>query len=173
MTDEPGIASVANLLAHAYAMENEAHERYLDLAEQLEVHHNDEVAALFRKMAKIEQLHVQKILERVGDLELPRLSPWEYRWPGAEAPESAGIGEAHYMMTPHHALGMALRAEQRALEFYTGVLESGGEASVQALARELAEEEREHVELVKTWLAKYPEPAANWADDPDPPMHQE
>src|SRR3972149_7181408 len=109
MTDEPGIASVANLLAHAYAMENEAHERYLDLAEQLEVHHNDEVAALFRKMAKIEQLHVQKILERVGDMELPRLSPWEYRWPGAEAPETAGIGEAHYMMTPHHALGMALR----------------------------------------------------------------
>jgi rubrerythrin len=173
MTEGPGIADVANLLAHAHAMESEAHERYLDLAEQLDVHNNTEVAALFRKMAQIEQLHVQKILERVGDLELPRLSPWEYRWPGAEAPETAGIGEAHYMMTPHHALSMALRAEQRALEFYTGVLESGGDASVQALARELAEEEREHVALVKTWLAKYPEPAANWADDPDPPMHQE
>ena len=173
MTEGPGIADVANLLAHAHAMESEAHERYLDLAEQLDVHNNTEVAALFRKMAQIEQLHVQKILERVGDMELPRLSPWEYRWPSAEAPETAGIGEAHYMMTPHHALSMALRAEQRALEFYTGVLESGGDASVQALARELAEEEREHVALVKTWLAKYPEPAANWAEDPDPPMHQE
>jgi rubrerythrin len=173
MTEGPGIADVANLLAHAHAMESEAHERYLDLAEQLDVHNNTEVAALFRKMAQIEQLHVQKILERVGDMELPRLSPWEYRWPGAEAPETAGICEAHYMMTPHHALSMALRAEQRSLEFYTGVLESGGDASVQALARELAEEEREHVALVKTWLAKYPEPAANWAEDPDPPMHQE
>ncbi|HEY5598038.1 MAG TPA: ferritin family protein [Kiloniellales bacterium] len=173
MTENPGIANVADLLAHALAMESEAHDRYLDLAEQLEVHHNTEVAALFRKMAKIEQLHVQKILERVGGLELPRLSPWEYRWLDAEAPEAAAIGEAHYMMTPHHALSMALRAEQRALEFYTRVLAGGGEASMQALARELAEEERGHVELVKAWLAKYPKPAADWAEDPDPPLHQE
>ena len=173
MTEGPGIASVADLLAHAHAMESEAYERYLDLAEQLEVHHNAEVAALFRKMAKIEQQHVRKILERVGDLELPHLSPWEYRWLDAETPETVGLGEAHYMMTPHHALSMALGAEQRALEFYTRVLEDDGDTSVRELARELAEEEREHVELVKAWLAKYPKPAADWAEDPDPPMNQE
>lgn len=173
MTESPGIASVADLLAHAHAMESEAYERYLDLAEQLEVHHNTEVAALFRKMAKIERQHVQKILDRVGDLELPHLSPWEYRWLDAEAPEAAGIGEAHYMMPPHHALSMALAAEQRALEFYTRVLEGGGDTSMRELARELAEEEREHVALVEAWLAKYPAPAADWAEDPDPPSHQE
>jgi rubrerythrin len=33
----------------------------------------------------------------------------------------------------------------------------------------MAEEEREHVELVEKWLAKYPEPEAGWDDDPDPP----
>ena len=173
MTENPGITSVADLLAHAHAMESEAHERYLDLAEQLELHHNVEVATLFRKLAHIEQLHVQKILERVGDLELPRLSPWEYRWLDDEAPEAASAGEAHYMMTPHHALSLALRAEQRALDFYSSVLAAGGDSTVQELAHDLAEEEREHVELVKTWLAKYPEPAADWAEDPDPPMHQE
>ncbi len=173
MTENPGIASVADLLAHAHAMESEAHERYLDLAEQLELHRNVEVATLFRKLAQIEQLHVRKILDRVGALELPHLSPWEYRWLDDEAPEAASIGEAHYMMTPHHALSLALRAEQRALDFYSSVLEGGGNSSVQELARELAVEEREHVELVKTWLAKYPEPGADWAEDPDPPVYQE
>jgi rubrerythrin len=174
MTDGPDIASVAELLTNALAMENEAHERYLDLAEQLEVHHNTEVAALFRKMATIEQIHVRKILVRAGDLKLPHLPPWEYRWAGADSPEAAGLDEAHYMMTPHHALSMALRAEQRALDFYTKVLESGaGDTAMRELARELAEEEREHVELIETWISKYPKPTADWAEDPDPPSHQE
>lgn len=173
MSEPAGIASVLELLAHAYAMEQEAYERYHDLADQLEVHHNDEVSALFRKMATVEHLHVQKILERAGDRELPRLPPWEYRWTDAESPESVGVGEAHYMMTPHHALTLALKAEQRALAFYSRILEAGGAGEMVDLARELAEEEREHVALVEAWLAKYPAPAADWAEDPDPPMHQE
>jgi len=173
MSDQPGIAGVADLLAHAHAMEREAHERYLDLAEQLEVHNNQEVAALFRKMAAVEQLHVQKILERAGAIDLPQLSPWEYRWPDAEAPEAVGVGEAHYLMTPHHALSLALGAERRALAFYNDILEQGAASEVLTLARELAVEEREHVALMEAWLAKYPEPEPGWAEDPDPPVYQE
>jgi len=54
---------VGELLAHAKAMESEALERYLELAEQMEVHHNPEVAELFRKMARVERKHVEKILQ--------------------------------------------------------------------------------------------------------------
>ena len=36
---------------------------------------------------------------------------------------------------------------------------------------ELVEEEREHVELVRAWLKKVPEPDTDWANDPDPPHY--
>ena len=38
-------------------------------------------------------------------------------------------------------------------------------------ALELQDEEREHVELVRAWLKKVPEPDADWAIDPDPPRY--
>ena len=43
------ILSIEELLAHAHRMEAEASERYAELADQMEVHNNDEVATLCRK----------------------------------------------------------------------------------------------------------------------------
>jgi rubrerythrin len=168
--DPIAIQSVAELLAHAHAMENEACERYQDLAEQMEVHNNLEVAELFRKMAKIERLHVEKILQRAGDIELPHIPPWEYQWLDSDSPEAVTITDAHYMMTPYHALEMALRAERQAFAFYSRVVETATEEAVLALAGELVEEEREHVALVEQWLAKYPPPDDDWDEDMDPPI---
>jgi rubrerythrin len=164
---------MAELLAHAKAMESEALERYQDLAEQMEVHHNPEVAELFRKMAWVEGKHVEKILERVGDQELPHIPPWEYQWLGEEAAEAIANEDVHYLMTPHHALTLALGAERRALDFYTRVVETVAAGELLELARELMKEEREHVALIEAWLAKVPEPPEDWAEDPDPPLLQE
>jgi hypothetical protein len=47
------IATLEDLLAHARDMEAEAAERYDDLADQMEVHNNHEVARLFRKLAEM------------------------------------------------------------------------------------------------------------------------
>ena len=46
------IQTTEELMAHAYAIEAEAEERYRELAIQMEVHNNTEVAALFRKLAE-------------------------------------------------------------------------------------------------------------------------
>ena len=173
MSNPIAIGSVAELLAHAKAMESEALERYLEFAEQMEVHHNSEVAELFRKMARVERKHVEKILQRVGDKELPHIPPWEYQWLGEEATEAISNEDVHYLMTPHHALTLALGAERRAVGFYTRVVETVESEELLELARELMEEEREHVALIEAWLAKVPEPADDWAEDPDPPLLQE
>ncbi len=154
-------------------METEALERYLDLAEQMEVHHNPEVAALFRKMARVEGLHVEKILEKAGDKTLPHIPPWEYQWLESESAEAITVEDAHYLMTPHHALTLALRAERRAFDFYSRVVATAAPGEVLELARELMEEEGEHVGLIEQWLAKVPEPDEDWAEDPDPPLLQE
>lgn len=173
MTDPKNLTSIGELLAHAKAMEDEACERYTELADQMDVHNNPEVAELFRKMAEVEQIHVRKIIERAGDMELPHIPPWEYRWVGNEAPQTVSVTDAHYLMQPYHALKLALKAEKRGFAFYTSVIETHTEESILELARELQEEEREHVAEIEAWLKKIPKPEDDWDEDPDPPAHQE
>ena len=81
------IGSTEELLAYSLAMETEAVDRFNDLAEQMEVHHNYEVADLFRKLAKIEGLHIDNVNRAAEGKELPNLLAWEYEWRGGESPE--------------------------------------------------------------------------------------
>jgi rubrerythrin len=67
------IANVEDLLAHARTMEAEAAERYDDLADQMEVHNNHEVARLFRKLAEIEAKHIAAV-EAMGDGSTPGIT---------------------------------------------------------------------------------------------------
>ena len=54
MSKQPSMISVEELLAYSLAIEQEAAERYAELADQMEVHNNHEVAELFHKLAVIE-----------------------------------------------------------------------------------------------------------------------
>lgn len=162
------VASAAELLAHAHKIEADAAEHYGLLAEQMETHNNPEVAKLFRKLEWVEGLHAGKILERAGDTPLRTLSPWESIWPGDRSPEAVDLGEAHYLMTPFHALQMALKAERSAFAFYDRLAQTATDPEIRQLATEFAEEEREHVELVLTELEKHPPPDTDWSEDPDP-----
>jgi rubrerythrin len=76
-------------------------------------------------------------------------------------------------MTPHHALFLALRNEERAEQYFRLMAASATNPEVRALAAEIAAEEREHVGLVRAMIAKHPPPEALWSDDPDPPVHSE
>jgi len=165
--------TLAELLAHALAMEIEAAERYEDLADQMVLCNNETVAELFRRMSELETLHVEKIRDRIGALELPEIAPWDYRWRDPEAPEISALDKIHYLMTPYQALAVALHNEQRALEYYSEITKQIHDDEILTLARELADEEREHVKLVEEWLAKYPEPSPDWNEDPDPPVAQD
>lgn len=167
------INNIEEFLAHALAMEREASDQYAELAEQMEVHNNPEVAELFAKLSVIEGKHVDKIDEKASDRELPHMAPWEYKWGAGGAPENAAAMDAHYMMTPHHALTLALHAEERAAEFFQRIAEGTTDDQVKTMAVEMAAEEIEHIAWLKDWLKKYPEPDTDWDEDHDPPMLQE
>jgi rubrerythrin len=166
------IATVEDLLAHAREMEAEAAERYDDLADQMEVHNNHEVARLFRKLAAIEAKHIAAV-EALGDgLELPELKPWEYAWKN-ESPEAPEVDEVHYLMTPYHVISIALEHEKQAVDFFDGVVANSTDSRLRETAEQLAEDERGHVRLLEEWLVRFPEPDAGWDEDPDPPnMHE-
>lgn len=161
--------SLPEFLAHAITLEEESAQRFDELADALEVHHNGEVVELFRKMAHFSRLHLADARKRAEGMEVPHLAPWQYKWPDSESPETVEVFDAHYKMTPFHALTVALDSEKRGQAFYAAVAEGAGNEEIKVLAREFAEEEAEHVALLEGWLSRTPPPDDHWAEDMDPP----
>lgn len=159
-------------MARAYAMELEATERYAQFAEQLDTHNNREVAQMFRKLAAVEALHAKRILEEMGWPSMPALPP-AYAWDGAEAPETAPFDALHYLMQPFHALEIALRCELQAQQYFEAIAAGEVPPAVRKAALELADEEREHVRLIRDWMRRVPQPGRGWDEDPDPPRSTE
>ena len=165
-------APFADFMVQAYVMESEARDRYTDFADQMEVHNNVAVANLFKRLARIEGLHAEKIMKEMGW----RTAPAPTRgwiWGHADAPESVPVTELHYLMQPYHALELALQCEQRAASFFSGIARSIAPGDVKRIAVEMAKEERQHVRLIKDWLKKVEKPAPGWDRDPDPPYLSE
>lgn len=166
-------STLDELMAQALTMEREAVARYTELAEMMEVHNNLEVAGLFRQMALYESRHVEQILADMGwaeDTMAPRVAG---AWAGAESPEAVPIDQMHYLMHPWHALQLALAAEQRAVQFFETLAAGAHSDALRRAAEEMRDEEIEHVELVRAWLARVPPPDPGWADDPDPPRYDD
>ncbi|MCC6948373.1 MAG: ferritin family protein [Bradyrhizobiaceae bacterium] len=172
-SDLPKITSVADLFAVAYQIEADAVERYELLAEQMETHNNTELVKIFRDLARAEALHRDEIRRMAGDIDLVEHARRIAKWKRGESPEEADLGAAHYMMTPWHALQLALAAEQRALDFFASVVKTAPNAEIKKMADEFVEEEAEHVNLVQRLLQRYPKPSSSWSDDLDPPTSQE
>ena len=150
------IATLEELLAHAQILEREAVERYRELADQMLVHHQPELAELFLTMARVEDQHVDKVEELAGGRALPRLAPWELRWPTLESPVRVPIGHERFRMRPRRALAWVLACAERAYDFFAGVASSSPDPAARRTAGELAEEERQHAVLLRDWLVRYP-----------------
>ena len=164
-------SSIGTLMTYALWLELDAVERYRELADAMEMHNNRDVSELFRKMSTIEGKHVDKIMKQMGWTKVPPLPQGAAPWPGFESPETAAHDDVHYLMQPYHALALALKGEERAHRFFESLARAATTPAVRRAATEMAEEEREHVELVRAWMAKVPRPNDDWNDDPDPPRY--
>jgi rubrerythrin len=157
--------TLTEFLAHAIAMEQEAADRYLELADMMEAHRNDAVAALFREMNRFSLLHRDSILERAGTHELPRLNSWEYRW--RSPPEVGGEEGFDYLLEPYNALRYARQNEVRAMKYYRSVAAEAQDETLRRMAGEFAAEEREHAQSLDDWIARTPRPSMTWDEDPE------
>jgi len=170
----PAVRSVVDLLALAYRVETDAIERYRLLADQMETHNNPELVKVFRDLSRAEGIHAEEIRRLAGDVDLTRRAEaLQSVWQKGESPEEVDLSAAHYLMTPWHALQLALAGEKRALAFFTSIVETAKDAKVKEVAAELVEEEAEHVNLVYRLLRKYAKPADSWSQDGDPPAAQD
>jgi rubrerythrin len=169
----PSITNVADLFAVAYQIEADAVERYKLLADQMDTHNNPELVKVFRDLARAEGIHAEEIRRQAGDIDVVAHARRLGGWKKGESPEEVDLGASHYLMTPWHALQMALKGEKQALAFFTSIVETTKDAKIKEMAAEFKAEEAEHVELVHRLLRKYPAPSAAWSQDPDPAISQE
>jgi rubrerythrin len=153
-------------LAHAIALEREAAERYLELADMMESYRNDEVAATFRDMVRYSTMHHDEIVARAAGVELPQLRSWQYRW--KQPPEVGGEEAFDPQLNVYDALRYARENEFRAQAFYARAAEESEESEVRRLATEFAAEEAEHVQALDDWLARTTRPSKTWQQDPNP-----
>lgn len=149
LTREPSIdiASVERLMAIARAMEQEAERRYGEMAQRMRLLGEDELAALFTFLARIEGKHAAHVAERSIELIGRVPDPAAVRW---ELPERFEDEEGHsYLLTPYKALAIAVRNEDRAFAFYSYLAAHAANAAIRRHAEELAKEELDHAALLR------------------------
>ena len=151
------------LYAHALAIEREAAERYAELAQRMDDLGNDDVAQLFRRLAVFEAEHLDTLERRTNGVPVPQIAPGEYAWMDAGAPETVARELVFRLLTPRHALGIALEAERRAQHFFAEVKATATDPALRALAQEMALEEAGHIAMVEQALAKTPDAQVDWA----------
>jgi len=147
------MSELAHFLVHALALENQAGDRYAELAQQMDDSGAAEIAALFGKMSEFSRLHAGEI-DTIAQAHapLPVLQPWQFEWTTPEPPEVGDRALASPAMTVGQALSYAIANERRGWEYYNHVAITAADAQARALARDFAGEEAEHVLTLERWL---------------------
>ena len=170
------ITNLPLFLAHSLELEQESAERLREFADTMRHHQQGELAALFDELAAFSDLHTQEIAAVCEGIDLPRLNPWEFVWPGTEAPETSGYASLRYEMQPEEALRLMAAQEGAAADFYADVAARSPDPEIVKHAAEFAREEREHEALLLERLATLQASAtlaAQPAPDIDPPHQPE
>lgn len=160
--------SLRDTLDLAIAIEEEAKERYDEFSEQLDAHHNPEVAKFFRFMAANEVKHAEVLAAQRAELFGDEASTADTSVLfDIEAPDYDG---ARAFMSINDALDLSLSSEIKAYEFYHQALPSVQDETVKALFVRLRDEEVKHQTMIKEIMAKVPDLDAfdpdDFADEP-------
>jgi len=160
--------SIKDALDLAILVEEEAEERYRELADNLEFHNTKDAARFFRFMMTCEAKHGEELSAKRKELfggqpvSVDRSLLWDVEAPGYEVTKS--------FMTLQDALEVALAAETKAFNFFDGALPEVEDPEVRELFTELRQEEVEHMQMVREQMKKVPEgdghDAADYADEP-------
>jgi rubrerythrin len=146
--------TIKDALDLAILVEDEAEERYRELADNLELHNTEDAARFFRFMVGCEAKHGAELSAKRIELfgsqppNVDRSMLWD-----VEAP---AYDEARSFMTIHEALQVALAAETKAFEFFDRALPQVDDPEVRELFTELRQEEVEHMQMVREQMKKLP-----------------
>ena len=146
----------SQVLDLAVSVEEEARERYLELADQMAIHHTEEAAAFFRRMAELESHHAERLRRRRQTL------PETESAPADAVPEPVEVEAPEYFkvrafMTVHDAVEAAVEAEKKAYRFYDDALEQVEDEELRSLFGDLRAQEERHRKLIEQFAETLPE----------------
>ena len=150
------IRTVGEFYAHALAIELEAAERYAEFEAYFRDRGEEVLAGLCRNIGRMEGEHFRELAAASRHLQLPAIDTGAYRWLEAGSPEAPAREFFYRVATPRHLLEIALKAEMNAFFFFQHVGLTSDSAEVCALARQMAEEERDHIVWVRNALEYQP-----------------
>jgi rubrerythrin len=162
--------SLMDALDLAIFIEEEAKERYTEFYDQMVLHHTPEAAAFFYEMIGNENKHEVELTMRrrsmFGD------EPRRVKRSMLREVEAPDYDKTRAFMSARQAMQVALECEIKAHDFFDAALPHVKDPEVQALFRELREEEVLHQQLVRREMEKLPpdsgiDPEA-FADEPTP-----
>ena len=148
------IGSVAQFLAFAVRVEEEAANHFDGLADDMERCGNQEVAELFRQLSGYSRLHLEEAKTRAGAIDVSGLTPGDHIWPDLVTPEQTSLWAGDPDLSKRDALKAALEGERLGFEFYHHVAETSRDGEIRGLAKEFAKEESEHVEILERWIER-------------------
>ena len=155
----------------AILIDEEAEERYEELADQMEVHHTPQAASFFHRMSSEEAKRGSQLRERRGRLfadsppTVSRSMLWDVKAPDYD--------QVRAFMTLREAMRTALGAEEKAHAFFVAALPRINDPEVKALFEELRDGEAQLQEQVRNDLAELPpEPEVSPEDFADEPVGQ-
>jgi rubrerythrin len=145
----PRIRTVEEFYAHALAIELEAAERYAEFEKYFRGRGEVVLAGLCANIGRMEGEHFRELVAASRHLTLPAIEPNAYQWLEAGSPEAPARELFYRVASPRDLLEIALQAEVNALAFFHNVALTGDNPEVCKLARQMAEEEKQHVVWVR------------------------
>lgn len=142
------INTVEMFYAHALAIEHEAAERYEEFRDYFADRGEDVLAGLCANLAALEREHFAQLVSASQGLRLPVIPGGRHQWLEAGSPEAPAHEFFYRVAHPRHLLELALQGERHALAFFEWTERTSEDPAVRALAREMAGEEKRHVDWV-------------------------
>ncbi len=146
------LRSLDEMFALAHAMEQEAANKYAELAEEMRRQNKDDLATVFAQLAAREREHVDSVTRwsqsRRGKAPDPELVRWEA--PETFDTEASTEIKTSRLMSPYRALAMAVQNEERAFAFWSYVAAFAADAEIKKAAEMMAREELGHVAALRT-----------------------
>ncbi len=141
------LVSLAELLALAAQMEQEAIDGYLDLSRRMESLQRPDLARVFDALVVEEQSHLSKVDAWRGGAGVSRIQAPESP---KEVFEDEGVGiVAPDLVSAYRAFSIAVRNEERAFVFWTYVSAHADTDEIQEAAERMAREELGHVATLR------------------------
>jgi len=145
------LRSLDELFALANAMEQEAANKYAELAEEMRRQNRSELASVFADLEAAEREHVDSVTAWSQSRRGKAPDPALVRWEAPETFDSDTTAEIRTSrrMTAYRALSMAVRNEERAFAFWSYVAGFAEDPEIKKSAESMAREELGHVATLR------------------------